>query len=236
MWEFPLAPKRSEDVAIERSLAAPDPVREGFHYVLGDALRAPFKPGQFDVLITPWFIDVVEEDPAKMIPRINRLLSEGGIWINYGSLTFNQANPADRLSLPEFTSLTTTCGFTDIEAFEATVPYMNCPESRHGRLEEVVTMRAVKQIDVPQPERHQALPDWIVSGKQPVPLTQSFQSQATVTRIHAYIMSLIDGKRTLEDMAATMEQQKLMQKPEAISAIRGFLITMFEEERSGRDY
>ena len=113
---------------------------------------------------------------------------------------------------------------------------MNCPESRHGRLEEVVTMRAVKQIEVPQPERHQALPDWIVSGKQPVPLTQSFQSQATVTRIHAYIMSLIDGKRTLEDMAATMEQQKLMQKPEAISAIRGFLITMFEEERSGRGY
>lgn len=236
LWEFPLAPKRSEDVAIQRILSAPDPVREGFYYVLGDALRAPFKPGQFDAVITPWFIDVVEEAPAKMIPRINLLLDHGGVWINYGSLAFDQANPANRLSLPEFISLSTHCGFTDIEAVEATVPYMNCPDSRHGRLEDVVTIRAVKQTDASQPERHQALPDWIVNGKRPVPLTQSFQSQATITRIHAYIMSLIDGKRTLEDMAGMLEQQKLMQKAAATSAIRGFLITMFEEQGSGRGY
>ena len=97
-------------------------------------------------------------------------------------------------------------------------------------------MKAVKKSDTPQPERHQALPDWIVSGRQPVPLTQSFQSQATVTRIHAFIVSLIDGKRSLNDMADVLEQQKLMQKTEAASAIRGFLTTMFEEQRSGRGY
>ena len=130
--------------------------------------------------------------------------------------------------------MSTTCGFTNIESSEATVPYMNCPNSRHGRIEEVVTIKAVKQSDAPRSRRHEALPDWIVSGKKPVPLTQSFQSQATITRIHAFIMSLIDGKRTIKDMADVLEQQKLMQKQEAISAIRGFLIKMFEEEGSGR--
>jgi len=236
MWEFPLAPRRAEDVALERSLSAPKPVRDGFYYILADALRAPFKAAQFDVVITPWFVDIVEESPAKLIPRINRLLDVGGIWINYGSLAFNQSDPADRLSLQEFITLSSTCGFTNIVSSEATVPYMNCPNSRHGRIEEVVTIKAVKQSDVPQSRRHEALPDWIVGGKQPVPLTQSFQSQASVTRIHAFIMSLIDGKRTIKDMADVLEQQKLMQKQEAISAIRGFLITMFEEEGSGRGY
>ncbi|MCZ6854829.1 MAG: methyltransferase domain-containing protein [Gammaproteobacteria bacterium] len=236
MWEFPLAPRRAEDVAIERALSAPGPAREGFHYVLADALRAPFKTAQFDAVVTPWFVDIVEEAPAKLLPRINRLLETGGIWINHGSLAFGQANPADRLSLEELISLSTTCGFGEIESSETTVPYMNCPNSRHGRLEAVVTIKAVKQTDTPQPERHQALPDWIIDGRRPVPLTQSFQSQATVTRIHAFIMSLIDGKRTLTDMADVMEQQKLMQKQEATSAIRGFLIKMFEEEGGGRSY
>jgi hypothetical protein len=62
-----------------------------------------------------------------------------------------------------------------------------------------------------------------------VPLLASFQSQAMATRIHAFIMSLIDGTRSLEDMAATMEAQQLMPRDEAKTAIRGFLIKMFEE-------
>ena len=50
------------------------------------------------------------------------------------------------------------------------------------------------------------------------------------------ILSLIDGKRSLKDMAETMESQRLMPAKEAEAAIRGFLIKMFEEASSGRSY
>ena len=56
------------------------------------------------------------------------------------------------------------------------------------------------------------------------------------TRIHAFIMSMIDGKRSLKDMAALMESQKLMPKAEAEEAIRGFLIKMYDEASSGGGY
>ena len=49
------------------------------------------------------------------------------------------------------------------------------------------------------------------------------------TRIHAFIMTLIDGKRSLKDMAQELEQQQLMPREDAETAIRGFLIKMFEE-------
>ena len=61
----------------------------------------------------------------------------------------------------------------------------------------------------------QNLPDWIARADQPVPLLPAFQSQAMATRVHAFIMSLIDGKRSLDDMAAVMEAQQLMPKEEA---------------------
>jgi len=108
---------------------------------------------------------------------------------------------------------------------------MCSPLSRHGRNELVYTFAATRVAKVRGPERHKALPDWIVVGKDPVPLLASFQTQAMSTRIHGFIMSLIDGKRSLEQMAALLEQQKLMPKAEAVPAIRNFLTRMYEDSQ-----
>ena len=75
------------------------------------------------------------------------------------------------------------------------------------------------------------MPDWIVTGTEPVPLTPSFQTQAVSTRIYSYIMSLIDGRRTIEDMAKILEQRQLMPQAEAIPAIRNFLTRMYDDSR-----
>jgi hypothetical protein len=61
-----------------------------------------------------------------------------------------------------------------------------------------------------------------------------FRLQAASTRIHAYIMSLIDGRRSIADMAATMEKQGMMARDEAEPAIRAFLIKMYEDSRRRR--
>jgi len=81
-----------------------------------------------------------------------------------------------------------------------------------------------------------ALPDWIVKGDSPVPLSESFQMQAASTRIHAFLMSLIDGKRSLRGIAAVVEQQQLMSAAEAESAIRSFLIKMYEDSQRETTY
>ena len=64
-----------------------------------------------------------------------------------------------------------------------------------------------------------------------MPLPPSFRTQVLTTRIYAYVMSLIDGRRTLEDMAALMEREKLMTHAEALPAIRRFLTRMYDDSR-----
>jgi len=49
------------------------------------------------------------------------------------------------------------------------------------------------------------------------------------TRIHAFIMSLIDGKRSIKEMAVVLESQRLMTKQEAEPAIRTFLTKMYDD-------
>ncbi|MDH3749076.1 MAG: PqqD family protein, partial [Gammaproteobacteria bacterium] len=88
-----------------------------------------------------------------------------------------------------------------------------------------------KERDAEQPPRYRALPDWIVTGKEPVPLSPSFRSQAMTTQIYSFIMSLIDGKRTLKDMAVILSKQKLMTREEAEPAIRSFLTKMYDDSQ-----
>ncbi len=229
LYEFPIAPAALEDDAVLRTLSAPEPVSEGFRLVLGDALRAPFAAGSFDTVVTPWLIDIISEDLPDFAARINKLLKKDGRWINFGSLAFASPLSSRRYSPEETKAIVAESGFGDPYVSQATIPYMCSPASRHGRQEKVFSFSAWKERDIKKVPRHRALPDWIVTGKEPVPLTQSFRTQAATTQIYSYIMSLIDGRRTINDMAKVLEQQRLMSKEEAVPAIRSFLIRMFDD-------
>ncbi len=233
LYEFPLAPKTLDDFAVLRQLSAPRQVRDGFHLVLGDVLRPPFNTGGFDTVVTPWLIDIINEDLPIQAARINQLLKPNGRWINFGSLAFRHAQSVRCYSTEEALALVEQAGFTTPQVKEECIPYMCSPASRHGRQETVLTFSARKQDAVKAPARHKALPDWLVTGKGAVPLSQSFRSQAMSTQIYAFIMSLIDGKRSIADMAKILEQQKLMSATEALPAIRTFLTRMHDDaERS----
>jgi hypothetical protein len=231
LHEMPMAPRTIADTARLRELGAGAPLDASFRFVLADALRVPLRAGSVDEIVTPWFVDVVEEDLATLAARINALLAPGGRWSIFGSLAFANADPRRCYGREEVDEVLAGAGFVVDGAEDAEIPYMSAPGSRHGRRERVVAIAATKVRGAQAPPRHVALPDWIVRSDRPVPLLPTFRTQAFTTRIYAFVMSLIDGRRTLRDMAQLMEQQKLMPADEAEAAIRTFLTKMYDESR-----
>jgi len=231
LYEFPIAPLALDDDAVLRKLTAPEAADENFHLVLGDALRAPFPDESFDTVVTPWLIDIISEDLPQLSARINNLLKDNGRWVNFGSLAFSNPERARCYSPEETKAIVAENGFSDPYVSQATISYMNSPASRHGRQERVFSFSAYKERGAEKPARHLALPDWIVTGKDPVPLTPSFRQQAMTTQIYSFIMSLIDGKRSIKDMAVVLESQKLMTKEEAEPAIRSFMTKMYDDSK-----
>ena len=235
LYEFPIAPLALEDDAVLRKLSAPEPVDDAFHLVLADALRPPFPEQSFDTVVTPWLIDIISEDLPEFAARINRLLKTDGRWVNFGSLAFASPQRARCYSPEEVKAIVSESGFSDPYVSQATIPYMCSPASRHGRRERIFSFSAYKERNADRPERHKALPDWIVTGDEPVPATAAFRQQAMTTQIYSFIMSLIDGKRSIKDMAVVLESQRLMTKDEAVPAIRSFLTRMYDDaERQDR--
>jgi hypothetical protein len=234
LFEFPLAPRGS--AAVLRTLAAPRPARPGLVHVLADAHRPPFRRGVFDTVVTPWLIDILPERFDVLCARVNALLRDGGRWLNFGSLSFHDPDPALRYGLGECRDALEENGFGDLTIVESEIPYLSSPASRHARREHIVSWSAHKRRDVKKVPRHHALPEWLVRGTDPVPLADSFRSQAAATRIHALLMTLIDGRRSIKEMAKLVVDQRLMSAAEAEPAIRSFLIKMYDDSRRAMTY
>jgi uncharacterized protein YbaR (Trm112 family) len=232
LYEFPIAPRRIEDHAVLRKLAAPGPARPGLELVAADALQPPFADGAFDTVVTPWFVDIIGEPFARVAARVSLALKPGGRWINSGSLAFSRAAHADRIGLEEALELLPSAGFSDPRVREGSMPYMRSPASRHSRVEEVVTWVATKSGTPSQTPRARAVPDWLVHADQPVPRMPAFEMQAISSRVHAFMLALINGDRSMRDMARVLVEQRLMTANESEAAVRTFLARIHEESES----
>jgi uncharacterized protein YbaR (Trm112 family) len=232
LYEFPIAPRGIEDHAVLRRLSAPAPSRPGLELVAADALQPPFADGAFDTVVTPWFIDIIGESFARVAARVNLALKPGGRWINYGSLAFSRAAHAERLSLEEVTELMPKAGFANFEVREASIPYMRSPASRHARVENTISWVANKVAPPTEAPRARALPEWLLQPDKPVPRTPALEMQAISSRVHAFLLALINGERSMRDMARILVEQRLMAAQEAESQVRLFLARLHEESES----
>jgi hypothetical protein len=232
LYEFPLAPRDVATQAILRRLAAPEPAGPGLHLVFADVTRAPFAEGAFDTVITPWLIDVLDEDLAVFACRVNRWLRPGGRWVNSGSLAFSSDAPACRYALEEVREIVADSGFAPVEPSEAAVPYLSSPASRHGRVESVVTFAAIKCAQAAAPAAARPGPDWLVRTDLPIPLLPEFQGRQLELRVLGYVASLVDGRRSVRDVARVLVEQRLMSEAEAEPTVRAFLARLHEESRA----
>jgi len=221
--EFPLAPRSLRDVAVRRTLRAPAAARPGLEVVLADAWQAPFKAQSFDAVVTPWLVDIVDLDFASICAHVNRLLAVGGRWVNFGSLAFPWRRPALRLSREELEPVLAAAGFADVSMRDESLPYMRSPASRHSRIEEVLVFGATKQRRSPREPVPPAPPQWLADERQPVPRLPPLALAADASRIQAVVLALIDGQRSIEELARIVSEQRLLPEPQARSAVRGLL-------------
>jgi ubiquinone/menaquinone biosynthesis C-methylase UbiE/uncharacterized protein YbaR (Trm112 family) len=226
LYEFPIAPCSIADHAVLRELAAPTPARAGLFFILGDALAAPLAAGAFDAVLTPWFVDIVPDDLPVLMRRVNRLLAPDGNWLFLGSLAWADRPPSQCYSLEELLGLAPAAGFAPGPVREEKMPYMNSPASRHARVETTIAFAAAKRGEVARPGPAVMRPEWLKDPDLPVPALPSFREQSLSTRVYAFIMAMIDGRRSIRDMATLMEEQQLMPASDAIPAIRQFLARM----------
>ena len=76
------------------------------------------------------------------------------------------------------------------------------------------------------------MPDWLEHDDLPVPRLAQVDSNVLSMRVHAFVASLVDGRRTLREIAAVLVSERLMTADEAQPAVRAFLQRLFADAQA----
>lgn len=246
LYEFPLAPKSATDIQILQKLAVPTKPHDQLFILGGDALRTPFPALSVDTVVTPWLVDILPVDARFLLEEIRRILKPEGVWIYFGSMTFSHKDLSFNYSADEFFELVEHLGFTIQKSEHQMIPYMASPHSNHGRVERVTTFLARSSghqaQEFPSPSLKadappkkgapgdQDLPPWLVNFEVPVPRSSQIHSKNLVHQISAQLLTLVDGQRSLKQMAEKCVNLGLLEKDEAEAYWFRFLKRLYLED------
>jgi len=227
-YEFPLQPRKTEFAAVEHTIKG-QAKPENFYFVFSDASKPCFKSGIFDVVVTPWLIDIQPFELGRFLKHLNQYLPEGGTWINFGSLVFNQRRDALCYSIEEVKDIAKKQGFEIGDIRESEIPYLKSPYNAGYRIERVWSWSAKKIADIKAPNSPQVLPNWILDDKQPVPTANYFQQFSHTHRIYAQLAAEIDGKTSLSKITKKFSRQNKMDEEEASQLVKNFFIDLYQQ-------
>jgi len=201
--ELPVDPTSEDEVAIERQLALPFAVRDGFSLVFADSLRPPFAAGSLDVVVTSWFIDVARADLRQTAASINRVLRPGGLWVNLGPLRFH-AVLARAYTIEEVLEIVAGSAFDVASHGRHDLPYFDSPVSGSHRTDAVLTFTARKSGEAPAVDIPDAVPRWVANPLEPIPITPALVSLGKTSMFTTSVLSMIDGTRSIVDVARAL--------------------------------
>jgi hypothetical protein len=206
LHEYPLAPHSAKDTAFRHRLKRPFPKPAGVVLAFADALRPPLVPGSLDTVITPWFIDAVAADVRETAAAVNRALRPGGSWLNFGPLRFRD-ELARLYSIEEVHDVVTASGFELGRHFSEDVAYFHSPHSGAHRTDRVFVFAAQKTGEARPLEVRPLFAPWLSDTRLPIPVGSAFAGLQRTSILTVGILSMIDGKRSLTDIAAALAQQ-----------------------------
>lgn len=210
-----------------------------------NAFDTAFADGSIDCIVTSFLIDLIP-DPHALANEIHRVLSDGGVWINYGpSGPLNALLRFDEIETGAFLE---NAGFAVVatDAYRATYLDLSrdCPTWSFQN--HVCYLTTARKAGPPRPRAHAAMPD---TAEVPALVPQHFPGATLIQRQRlgaeqprtmllrheripgrpkslkigpdaARALVLVDGRKTVRDIAALLASETPAQPAE--ETVRAF--------------
>lgn len=199
------APMTQIALAGETPSVSPD----AFELLVHDLTEWGFRAASFDCIVTPWFIDVSSMRPRDLFSRINRTLTPGGLWINFGPVGFVNNVLKHYYSKEEIKAIVKQCGFEIVSESFGPVPYLQDPNSGHWRIEHAYCFLAKKVADVPHVA---ALPDeklatWIEDPSLPIDMDIPADEMIRSFEFASALLRGVQAGKSIDDLTAQARRE-----------------------------
>lgn len=219
--EFPVGPHGEDDAVVQQTLRCSAPVDARLSFAFADVLCPPFAAGALDSVLTSWVVDAVDAGLDRTIAAIQRVLRPGGVWINVGPLRFD-GPVREAHGIEEAVEMAERCGFELQRRFSQEVDYFHSPHSGSRRRETVFCFAAQNTHSASAPRQTGVRAPWLLDPRRPIPISPDVQALRRSSVLTSGITSLVDGTRSLSDIAQLLGAQWRLPPEALIDALREF--------------
>lgn len=206
--EFKLFPQIHRPTATTRTITPPENAADFAHnwFLLGaNVWNLPLKKANFDLVITPWFVDVNGGDLRDLIGLIQNLLTPEGCWLNTGPLLFTRHLPLQlKYSQTEIKEFIAMSGLVLIDERVDQAPYLVSPMEARFREEQVWSF-IVGQSGLEEHLPGGVIANWLVMHHLPIPVA-NYQASQPHPLVEA-IIQMIDGNNSINTICRIISPQ-----------------------------
>jgi uncharacterized protein YbaR (Trm112 family) len=231
LTELPRFPLGLDHVAVDQQLIAPQQSgaeSAALYFLLGDVFAPPFARECFDLLVTPWFVDILPASFRRIAVRLGSLLNEGGRWTSFGPLSFESVEAQDRLTAEEMTEALEEAGFEVLHAGFERVSYLHSPHGMTRRGEEIFVFSAVRREARSVDEEQGFYPSWMTDGALAIPAAPEFEQLRAERTFDLEILKCVDGRASIDDIVSLLSNRFGLEPDRCRNTVNRFFIGRFE--------
>jgi hypothetical protein len=143
--------------------------------------------------------------------------------VHFGPLRFD-GRMASRYMIEDVLELAEQAGFERPAPIQADVSYFDAPHSGSRRTETVFAFAVRKLQNAPQlPAAVPPTPAWHQDPSLPIPLDEALINLKRSAVFNAGVLSMIDGSRSIRDLAATLGEQWRLPPEQLVPKLQALL-------------
>ncbi len=220
LHEFPQAPVNLDSYLAKNALQLPAGKKtKNLNLVFANIWNPPFKEKSFDTIIAPWLLDILPFPPEEVLKRINALLCDGGHFVYFGSLVFQNRPQEQQYLEEEIFEMLSEAGFEVESAERKDMPYLQSPHNSQSRLEKVLIIKARKKEHRSFERKASPLAPWIENPALAIPPALQIDTELVHHEIQAKVLAYVDGVLSIKDIAVSIQKQYQMAPDEALHAV-----------------
>lgn len=215
MYDYTPYPKNLSETAQKHKIKIAKHEADNHLFILGRFPELPFKESSFDLIIAPWFFDILDTPFVESIHYTTKYLNDTGKLLIYGPQNVHKNELENQLCFEEIEEgLKEIFEQTHVES--KTIEYLHNPITSQNRIEGVMFATCTKARTAAKELMSPTAPSTIY-------FTPTFEHHKNVNQTFFHIFKHIEDNMEIADLAKKLETEFGFKEDEALYYAQTFI-------------